>query len=212
MYDEWKPIYTALVCDIMDALGYRDQALAHTIRPTTTDAWIAGPAVTLDAYPHTEPVDDPYEHIFAAYEQVSQGDVFVIATNGEERAGLWGELLSTAAAARGVNAVVTDGLVRDVRQINAMNFGCFCRGYSPLDSAGRCYPTSVNESITCGGVLVHPGDFILADIDGVAVIPAAIREEVFIKANEKLTGENIVRDELASGRSPRAVFDQYGIL
>ena len=212
MYEEWQPIYSALVCDILDAMGYRNQALEHTIRPTNGDTWFAGPAVTLDAYAKSEPVADPYEHIFAAYDQVSAGDIFVIATNGEVRAGLWGELLSTAAMARGVNAVVTDGLVRDVRQMNQMNFGCFCRGFSPLDSAGRCYPTSVNEPITCGGVLVQPGDFILADIDGVAVIPAAIRQEVFIKASEKLAGENIVRDELAAGRSPRAVFDQYGIL
>lgn len=212
MYEEWKPIYTALVCDIMDELGYRDQALEHTIRPTREDTWFAGPAVTLDAYARSEPVADPYKHIFAAYDQVSSGDVFVVATNGEQRAGLWGELLATAASVRGVNAVVTDGLVRDVRQMNEMNFGCFCRGFSPLDSAGRCYPTSVNEPITCGGVLVQPGDFILADIDGVAVIPAPIRQDVFSKATEKLAGENIVRDELAAGRSPRAVFDQYGIL
>lgn len=212
MYEEWKPIYTALVCDIMDALGYRAQAFEHTIRPTTENTWFAGPAVTLDAYANSEPVDDPYKHIFAAYEQVSKGDVFVIATNGELRAGLWGELLATAAVARGVNAVVTDGLVRDVRQMNAMKFGCFCRGFSPLDSAGRCYPTSVNKPVTCGGVLVQPGDLILADSDGVAVIPAAIQQEVFTKASEKLAGENIVRDELASGRSPREVFNQYGIL
>ena len=105
MYEEWKPIYTALVCDIMDELGHRDQAFEHTIRPTMADSWSAGPAVTLDAYARSEPVDDPYEHIFAAYAQVSPGDVFVIATNGEMRAGLWGELLSTAAAARGVNAL-----------------------------------------------------------------------------------------------------------
>ena len=212
MYEEWKPIYTALVCDIMDELGYRDQAFDHTIRPTHADTWFAGPAVTLDAYANSEPVEDPYKHIFAAYDQVTEGDVVVIATNGETRAGLWGELLATAAVARGVNAMVTDGLVRDVRQINAMNFGCFCRGFSPLDSAGRCYPSSVNEPVMCSGVLVHPGDFILADFDGVAIIPAAIRQEVFSKASEKLVGENRVRDELASGRSPRDVFDQYGIL
>ncbi|NKB71848.1 MAG: RraA family protein [Candidatus Latescibacteria bacterium] len=209
---QWKPIYTALVCDIMDQLGHRDQALDHSVRPTHPDAWFAGPAVTLDAYANEEPTDDPYGHIFAAYDQISPGDIIVIATNGELRSGLWGELLSTAAAARGVNSVVTDGLVRDIRQMNGMGFGCFCRGFSPLDSAGRCFPTSVNEPVTCGGVVVHPGDFILADIDGVAVIPAAIKEEVFVKANEKLEGENIVRDELAAGRSPRDVFDQYGIL
>ena len=59
---------------------------------------------------------------------------------------------------------------------------------------------------------MHPGDFVLADFEGVAVIPAAIRDEVFRKSMEKLEGENTVRDELAAGRSPREVFDKYGIL
>ena len=212
MYDEWKPIYSALVTDIMDQLGYRDQAMTPDIRPSRPDAFIAGPALTIDAYADTSPDPDPYGQIFAAYDQTSPGDVFVIATNGEERSGLWGELLSTAAQARGVESVLTDGLVRDVRQMNAMGYHCFCKGYSPLDSAGRILAKTINQPIACGGVQVHPGDFILADYDGVAVIPAAIKGEVHKKAMEKLAGENVVRDELAAGQSPREVFDRYGIL
>jgi len=211
MYDEWIPIYTALVCDIMDQLGHRDQAMEHDIRPTRDDTGFAGPAVTLDAFENHEDVDDPYGVIFQAYDQVKPGDVIVLATNGEVRSGIWGELLSTAAA-RGVRSVVTDGLVRDTRKMNDMGFNCFCRGHSPLDSAGRCIAERVDVPIKCGGVVVHPGDFILADYEGVAVIPAAIKEEVFKKAQEKLEGENIVRDELAAGHSPREVFDKYGIL
>ena len=212
MYDLWRPIYTALAADIMDGLGYREQALEHTVRPARPDSCFAGPAVTLDAYELNEPHPDPYGKIFEAYDVVNRGDVIVVATNGEVRSGLWGELLSTAAAARGVNAVVTDGLVRDIRLMNDMGFHCFSRGYSPLDSAGRIVPREVNVPVTCAGVKIEPGDFILADFEGVVVIPAAIQEEVRTKALEKLAGENTVRDELASGRSPRAVFDEYGIL
>ena len=212
MYDEWKPIYTDLAADIMDQMGRRDQAMGYEIRPSQSDTWFAGPAVTLDAFENHEKVEDPYGKIFAAYDLMEPGDVVVVATNGEHRSGLWGELLSTAAQARGVNAVVTDGLVRDVSQMNEMGFGCFCRGHSPLDSAGRCFPTEVNGPIRCGGVEVHPGDFILADYEGVAVIPASIQDEVLRLAREKLEGENTVRDELAAGHSPREVFDRYGIL
>jgi regulator of RNase E activity RraA len=212
MYDEWKPIYSALVTDIMDQLGHRDQAMTSDIRPSHPDAFIAGPALTIDAHANTEPHPDPYGQIFAAYDQTHPGDVFVIATNGEERSGLWGELLATAAKARGVGSVLTDGLVRDVRQMNAMGFNCFCKGYSPLDSAGRIIAEKINEPITCGGVQIDPGDFILADYDGAAVIPAAIKDEVFKLSLEKLAGENTVRDELAAGKSPREVFDKYGIL
>ena len=212
MHEEWKPIYTALVCDIMDSLGHRNQAMSHDVRPSHADGWIAGYAVTLDAYENHQHHDDPYGKIFAAYDLVKAGGVFVAATNGETKSGLWGELLSTAAKARNVESVVTDGLVRDIRQMNDMGFNCFCKGYSPLDSAGRIIVESVNENIQCGGVIVNPGDFILGDYDGVAVIPAAIKDEVFKLSMEKLEGENTVRDALAAGRSPREVFDEYGIL
>ena len=208
----WNNIYTALACDIMDGMGFRDQALSHDLRPARDDNWFAGPAVTLDAHENDQPSADPYGKIFEAYDLVSPGDVIVVATNGELKSGLWGELLSTAAAARGVHAMVTDGLVRDIRLMNDMGFNCFSRGYSPLDSAGRILPTAVQVPITCGGVQIEPGDFILADYEGVISIPAAIKDDVMVKAQEKLEGENTVRDVLASGRSPREVFDEYGIL
>ena len=101
--------------------------------------------------------------------------------------------------------MVTDGLVRDVRQMNEMGFGCFSRGYSPLDSAGRCYPKELNVTVDCGGVQVRPGDFILADCEGIVVISDGMRDEVFRLATEKLVGENTVRDELAAGVSAREV-------
>ena len=75
MHEEWKPIYTALVCDIMDQLGHRDQAMSYDIRPSHADAWIAGTAVTLDAYENHQEHDDPYGQIFAAYEVAQRGDV-----------------------------------------------------------------------------------------------------------------------------------------
>lgn len=212
MYNEWRTIYTALAADVMDTLGYREQSLEHTVRPAMAGSAFGGPAVTLDAYQHDEPHPDPYGKIFEAYDLMNRGDVVVVATNGEVRSGLWGELLSTAAAARGVHAVVTDGLVRDIRLMNDMGFHCFSRGYSPLDSAGRIVPRDVQVPITCAGVRIEPGDFILADFEGVVVIPAGILDEVKSKCLEKLEGENTVRDELATGRSPRDVFDEYGIL
>ena len=212
MHDDWKPIYTALAADIMDQMGHRDQAMDSGIRPALPESSFAGPAVTLNAVADSSPSDDPYGKIFEAYELMSPGDVVVIATNGETRSGLWGELLSTAAAYRGVKSVVTDGLVRDIRLMNDMGFACFSRGYSPLDSAGRCLPDAVDVAITCGGVRIEPRDLILADPEGVVVVPAAIRDEVLRLAHEKLQGENTVRDELAGGASPREVFDKYGIL
>jgi 4-hydroxy-4-methyl-2-oxoglutarate aldolase len=212
MYEEWKPLYTALLADVMDALGHRDQIMEHTVRPATTDSWFAGPAVTLNGFEANEAPPDPYGVIFASYDVMKAGDVVVIATNGELKSGLWGELLATAAQTRGSIGVVTDGLVRDVRQLNEMGFGCFSKGPSPLDSAGRCQVTEHSVPITCGGVQIQPGDLIVGDYDGVAVVPTDMMEEVYRLSSEKLEGENTVREELAAGVSPREVFDKYGIL
>ncbi len=199
MYEEWKPVFTALACDVMDKMGYREQAMDSGVRPAQEGQQVAGRALTLDAQATTEDNDDPYGQIFEAYDHMQPGDVVVIATNGEQRSGLWGGLLSTAAQARGVHAVVTDGLVRDVREMNEMGFACFSRGYSPLDSHGRCLPTA-------------PRDLILADVEGVVAIPQGIGAEVLRLSLEKLEDESTVRRELEAGDSPRVVFDRYGIL
>ncbi len=212
MYAEWSSVFTALACDVMDQMGYRDQAMDSGVRPAREWQQIAGRALTLDAHATTEDNEDPYGQIFEAYDHMRVGDVVVIATNGEQRSGLWGGLLSTAAQARGVHTVVTDGLVRDVREMNDMGFACFSRGYSPLDSAGRCLPTAVNVEIQCGGVRIGPGDLILADVEGIVAIPHDISAEVLRRSLEKLEGESTVRRELAAGDSPRVVFDRYGIL
>lgn len=212
MYEEWKPVFTALACDIMDKMGHREQAMDSGVRPAQEGQQVAGRALTLDAHATTEDNEDPYGQIFEAYDHMQPSDVVVIATNGEQRSGLWGGLLSTAAQARSVHAVVTDGLVRDVREMNDMGFVCFSRGYSPLDSHGRCLPTAVNVPIQCGGVSITPGDLILADIEGVVAIPQGIGAQVLRLSLEKLEGESTVRRELEAGDSPRVVFDRYGIL
>ena len=212
MYNEWQPIYTALAADILDSMGYREQTLEHTVRPSPASAGFVGPALTLDAFENTDPHPDPYQKIFAAYDVMKRGDVVVVATNGELRSGLWGELLATAAMARGVEAVVTDGLVRDVRLMDDMRFHCYSRGYSPLDSAGRIVVKDIQVPIYCAGVHIAPGDFMLADYEGIVVIPASIIDLVHSKCMDKLAGENTVRDALATGRTPREVFDEFGIL
>ena len=213
MYDEWKPIYSALVTDIMDQLGYRDQAMTPDIRPSCPDAFIAGPALTIDAYADTSPDPDPYGQIFAAYNQASPGDVF-------RHCHQWRRALRPLGRAA---LHCCSSSRRRIRAYRRLGPRCapderhglpllLQRLFAPLDSAGRILAKKINQPITCGGVQVHPGDFILADYDGVAVIPAAIKGEVHKKAMEKLAGENVVRDELAAGQSPREVFDRYGIL
>ena len=136
----------------------------------------------------------------------------VLACPPGNRIGPWGELLSTAARARGAAGAVTDGLARDVKLIRDMRFPVFCGGIGPLDSKGRGMVMKIDVPVDCGGVAVSPGDWIFADIDGVCVIPAALVEKTVKLALEKVSQETTVREELARGDLLKTVFARHGIL
>jgi regulator of RNase E activity RraA len=129
-----------------------------------------------------------------------------------ERIGPWGELLTTAARARGAAGCVTDGLVRDVRLIREMRFPVFSGGIGPLDSKGRGTVVATDVPVECGGVLVSPGDWIFGDVDGVVVLPGSLCERVLRDALQKAASENTVRAELAAGEPLASVFARHGIL
>lgn len=131
---------------------------------------------------------------------------------GDLISGVWGELLSTAAIARGLVGVVTDGLTRDVTGIVDVQFPVYATGTSPLDSAGRQDFAAFGETVTIGGVTIRPGDWIVADNLGVAVIPTEHLDKVIELGLAKMTGESTVRQELAAGEDLGTVFRRHGIL
>src|SRR5262245_35868530 len=203
---------SALLADVLDTLGHRHSALPIAIRPLKPDWKICGPAATLSAVTVAAEPARPYAIEMECIDGLKAGQVLVATTNGDTGSALWGELLSTACRARGAAGVVLDGLTRDAAKILAMDFPVFASGFSPLDSKGRLDCISHGTPIRLGDCVVHPGDWIFADIDGVVAVPASLASSAFAKALEKATGENKVREELAKGRSVREVFAEYGIL
>ena len=119
--------------------------------------------------------DDPYGTEIAAIDSILPGEVVVVSTGGSRRNAPWGELLSTAAVARGARGAVVDGLVRDVRRIQELRFPLFAAGMKPVDSKGRGQVVAWNVPVECAGVLVEPRDLVFADLDGVITIPAGDR-------------------------------------
>ena len=157
--------------------------------------------------------ENPYEVEIALVDDLKQGEVPVLACAGPtERIAPWGELLTTASQARGAAGCVTDGLVRDVRQIRALHFAVFHGGIGPLDTKGRARMVERDIPVECGGVPVRSGDIVFGDVDGVIVIPAQRAGEVVAKAREKALGEDHTREELQQGRLLREVFEKYGVL
>ncbi len=203
-------LYTPVVADVLDRLGYRDQCLRADIRPLSRGAVAAGVARTVRTVPAPElATTEPYKGEMAAVDALRPGDVMVVS---ECHWSFWGELLSTAARYRGCHGVVIDGYTRDTRAIIAMGFPVFCRGMHPADSLGRLDVVEHDVPIHCGGVLVCPGDLVLADDDGVVVIPRGTAEPALAAAEEKVRGENLVRKALAEGMSVTEAFRRYGVL
>jgi regulator of RNase E activity RraA len=207
-----EKLYTAVVADALDQIGIRRQAMREYLRPVYPCSVFCGWARTIacsDVY-HVPP--EPYAMEIEAIDSILPGEVVVVSTQQSKRNAPWGELLSTAARARGAQGAVIDGLVRDVRKIEELGFPVLAAGIKPVDSMGRGIVTGYNVPVECGEVLVNPGDFVFADLDGVVVIPRANVEEVLQLALNKATRENSSRAELMKGAYLRDVYRKYGVL
>jgi 4-hydroxy-4-methyl-2-oxoglutarate aldolase len=205
-------LYTAVIADALDELGRRDQAMREYLRPLSPDATFAGWARTIQCQDMFYVPDDPYGLEIEAMDSILPGEVVVVSTCESKRNAPWGELLSTAAKARGARGAVVDGLVRDVRTIQKLGFPVFAAGIKPVDSRGRGQVVDYNVPVVCGGVLVNPGDLIFADYDGIVAIPTEMIAEVLAQAKEKVFRENESRRDLFEGAFLSQVYAKYGVL
>ncbi|MCP5117040.1 MAG: RraA family protein [bacterium] len=205
-------LYTAVLCDSLDQLGYRNQAMREYLRPVWPAKPFAGWARTIVCMDLYHIPDDPYGKEIEAVDSLLPGEVAVVATGKSTRNAPWGELLSTAATARGARGAVVDGFVRDVGMIEELGFPVFATGIKPVDSQGRGIVTDYNTPVECGEVLVNPGDLVFADTDGVVVVPKDVVNEALELATERVTKENHSREELRQGAYLKDVYEKYGIL
>jgi regulator of RNase E activity RraA len=205
-------LYSAVISDVLDELGYRDQAMGPEIRPLAPSFVVVGRAKTIlwvDVY---EAGPDPYATEIAAVDSIKPGEVAVNCTNQSTRNAPWGELMSTATKARGGLGAIVDGLIRDSLRIIEMGFPVFCTGLRPIDSKGRGIVVDCDVTVRVGGVKIHPGDIVFGDNDGVVVVPSECETAAFEKALDKVTRENLSLKELRSGKLLRDVYDRYGVL
>jgi 4-hydroxy-4-methyl-2-oxoglutarate aldolase len=205
-------LYTAVVCDALDELGFRNCAMRERLRPLFPDDHFVGWARTILCVDVAHVPADPYAMEIEAVDSILPGDVVVVSTSYSGFNAPWGELLSTAARVRGARGAVVDGLVRDVRKIEELGFPVFAAGIKPVDSRGRGLVLAYNVPIQCGEVQVSPGDLIFADYDGVVAIPAAVVPKVIDMATDRVLRENDSRAELMNGAFLRDVYAKYGVL
>lgn len=209
-------LYVAAVCDILDSLGYRNQAMHHRLRPLLPDrtkCGFVGRTRTIRWMEADYVVEeDPYGLEIDAMDSLKPGDVVVHSTDFAGTNAPWGGLMSTVAKRNGAVGCVCDSQIRDCNQIIEMGFPVYYAGIRPLDSMGRAMVMAYDVPVSCGGVLVRPGNLIFADFDGIVVVPNEVEETVIAQAKEKVHKENLSTRALLEGKSLREVFTKYGVL
>jgi 4-hydroxy-4-methyl-2-oxoglutarate aldolase len=212
LIEQLELLYSAVVADVLDSLGHRNQTLDSRVRALTPLRHVSGRVFTAKALRVTEIPAEPYKLEIGAVEAMTSGDVLVVDAEYTDDCGFWGELLTTACMYKGVRGVVMTACTRDMWKIKDIAFPIFGIGYHPADSKGRADIIKIGQPITISGVSIFTGDLILGDEDGVVVIPQAVAPETIRLAQEKVSGENIVRTELAKGMPMGEAFRKYGIL
>jgi len=218
-------LYTPVVGDILDQMGYKHQFLPANIRPlealVPADAYIdrtqkdnrlkvAGYACTILENDVFEAPKKPFGLLTEALDQLRPNEVYV--ATGAHNSALWGELLTATAKTRGAAGAVLDGYTRDTPQVLSQNFPVFATECWAQDSSVRTYVCDMRCTIEIGQVTIHDGDLVFGDIDGVLIIPKEIKDEVLVKALEKARGEKKVRKAIEGGMSATEAFEVFGIL
>lgn len=203
---------SAVVSDALDQEGYPRQSPRVPLKPLTVNTPLVGRCRTTLWAEMAHPDPRPFELELRAVDSCQPDDVIIAAANGSLRSGVWGELLSTAARNTGCVGVIVDGAVRDVRQMRAMGFPCFARATIVYDSRDRQRVIDLDVPVEIEGVRFHPGDLVLADEDGVVVVPRAVEAAVVRRAWEKIHAENRVREAIKGGMKATIAFDTFGVL
>jgi 4-hydroxy-4-methyl-2-oxoglutarate aldolase len=205
-------LFSAVLSDVLDSLGITGQVAAPTLRPLNPDMRVVGYARTARAATVNHPPKQPYGKLLSSIDSLTDRDVLLISLEPTSVSAMFGGLLATAVQVAGGRGVIVDGNVRDAKEIERLQLPTFMRGLIPLDSFGRDEVVEVDGPIAIAGVLVHPGDLVLADYDGIVVVPGRVEDEVLEAAFLKVADEGEMRHALRSGMSTAQAFEQFGIL
>jgi 4-hydroxy-4-methyl-2-oxoglutarate aldolase len=204
-------VTTAAVGDILDQLGHRHQFLPAAIRPLQAGMMICGRAMPVQLVDYDGEDPNRYGRLTEALDQLEPGEVYVGAGLTAACAS-WGELMTAVARRRGAVGAVVDSFHRDTEQILQQGWPVFSHGSYGQDAGYRSTVADYRCEIRIGEVVVSPGCLLIADRDGVAIVPQEIEEEVMHRAHAKVQIENQVREALDAGMSISEAFEKYGVL
>ena len=158
-------LYSGIISDVLDGMGYRNQALAGGISPLTDDTVIFGPAFTSIGTTVYSMPENPLVAQCKVVDQLGEDEIYVLVTRGDYNCAVFGELFATAVNARKGAGVLLDGYARDVKALKEMKFPLFYKGRDVRTSKGRCEINECQIPVILDGVTIRPGDYIFGDID-----------------------------------------------
>ncbi|MDC1369488.1 RraA family protein [Cyclobacteriaceae bacterium] len=212
LQDIEKKLFSAVIADALDGLGYRNQSPNISFRAYTGIYKMVGRCkTTLWADMYHDDLN-PYELELKAVDSCEPGDILIAAAGGSTRSGIWGELLSTAARNRGCRGAIAHGGIRDIAQMREMEFPVFATDTSIYDSLHRQRVIDIDIPVEIGGVTFIPGALLFCDGDGIIVIPPEVEVEAIENAMTKVEAENITRDEIRKGMKAADAYKKYGVL
>jgi 4-hydroxy-4-methyl-2-oxoglutarate aldolase len=204
-----EELYTGVICDMMDTLGYSHIYLPNVIQPIRlTDVMVgrAYPTIICDVYGEQE---KPLGLLTEAIDNISEDEVYIV-TGGDRRCSYFGEIMTATIKRRGAVGAVIDGYIRDTRQVLEQDFPVFCMGRDAQGSLYRNQVIRYGVPVEIGNILIRPGDLIFGDIDGVVVIPKEIEEKAITVTLEKVRGEKDTREAIERGMSAVEAEKKYG--
>jgi 4-hydroxy-4-methyl-2-oxoglutarate aldolase len=205
-----RACYSGAIHDVLRGKSYLKQTLPHYIRPLNLSHKLAGPVFTIEG--RRDDTLDAHESLLKWCELLSKApaNVVLICQPNDHTLAHMGELSSETLAYKNVLGYIVDGGCRDSAFIEKLGFPVFCAYYTPLDIVGKWAATAFEHPIRIGDVTIHSGDYVLADRDGIVIIPQALVEEVTLEAEGVLRKENLVRRSILEGVDPVAAYLKYG--
>lgn len=208
--DRFERVYPGAVTDVLDERGLRNQTLSPAIEPLENHMQMAGIAFPIVGRPNrTVDEEENIRNILKMWGDAPEDSALIYDTHSDQSAQL-GELSVTSLKARDCRGAVVDGGTRDIRYILDQDFPVFTRFCTPVDSPPRWEILDWNVSTIIDGVEIHPGDIVVADIDGVVIVPQDIAHEVLLEAEAVVEDENLVREAVVDGMLPIDAYDKYG--
>ncbi|RMH11035.1 MAG: RraA family protein [Gammaproteobacteria bacterium] len=213
-------LFSAVIGDVMDTMGLRDQFLPPQIQPLSPEMVVIGRAMpVLEADDEggegpgriCEALNQPFGLMLRALDNLRPNEVY-ICTGSSPTYALWGELMSTAARNRGAVGAVVNGYSRDTRGILKIGFPTFSYGRYAQDQRVRGKVIDYRCRIRIGQVTIQPGDMIFGDLDGVCVVPQQAENDVLAAAYEKAVGERRVFEAIKNGMGAQEAWDRFGIM